>query len=145
MKRRGFTLLELLVVLAVLAITAAAATPALLGARIMSPEQRTATSLAEALMHARDAARTRGISATLTLAPQDGRYWIVAGDSSETGAIPLDGGVRFTGAVQERVNCRFDASGPATACRITVHGAHDVSVRVDAWSGEIKVDDDRAS
>jgi hypothetical protein len=52
--------------------------------------------------------------------------------------------VRFTGVASERVNCRFEASGPATACSITAHGLRNVAVRVDAWSGEIKVDDERA-
>jgi prepilin-type N-terminal cleavage/methylation domain-containing protein len=145
MKRNGFTLIELMMVLVLLAITAAAAAPAFLGRHAMSPERRTATSLAVALVRTRDAARERGVSAALVLAPSNGRYWIVAGDSSETGILPLDEGVRITNVASDRVTCRFDAAGPATACTITVHGARDVSVRVDGWSGEIRVDDDRAS
>ena len=47
-RRAGFTLLELMAVLVLLAITAAAAAPAFLGEQQMSPERRTATSLAEA-------------------------------------------------------------------------------------------------
>ena len=145
MKRDGFTLIELMMVLVLLAITAAAAAPAFLGRHAMSPERRTATSLAVALVRTRDAARERGASAMLVLAPSNGRYWIVAGDSSETGILPLDEGVRITNAASERIACRFEAAGPATACTVTVHGARDVSVRVDGWSGEIRVDDDRAS
>jgi prepilin-type N-terminal cleavage/methylation domain-containing protein len=145
MKRNGFTLIELMMVLVLLAITAAAAAPAFLGRHAMSPERRTATSLAVALVRTRDAARERGASAVLVLAPSSGRYWIVAGDSSETGVLPLDDGVRITNAASERMACRFDAAGAATACMITVHGARDISVRVDGWSGEIRVDDDRAS
>jgi prepilin-type N-terminal cleavage/methylation domain-containing protein len=145
MKCRGFTLLELMMVLVLLAITAAAAAPAFLGKHTMSPERRTAVSLAVALVRTRDAARERGASATLVLAPSNGRYWITADDSSETGVIPLADGVRFTDAANDRIACRFEAAGPATACTITVHGARNVSVRVDGWSGEIRVDDDSPS
>ena len=144
-RRSGFTLLELMVVLVLLAITAAAATPAFLGQQRMSPERRAASSLAEALVRTRDAARERGVSATLVLAPANGRYWIVTGDSSVTGQLPLDAGVRFISGPSDRLECRFEAAGPATACTITIHGAHDQSVRVDGWSGEVRVDDDRHS
>ena len=143
-RRAGFTLLELMAVLVLLAITAAAAVPAFLGEQQMSPERRTATSLAEALVHTRDAARERGEPATLVLAPSEGRYWIVAGESSHTGVLPL-AGVRFLGVPGDRLECRFEAAGPATACAITVHGTRDVFVRVDGWSGEIRVDDDGRS
>lgn len=142
-RRAGFTLLELMAVLVLLAITAAAAAPAFLGDQRMSQERRTATSLAEALVRTRDAARERGEPATLVLAPSDGRFWIVAGDASHTGVLPLDSGVRLLGIPSDRLECRFEAAGPATACAITVHGTRDVFVRVDGWSGEIRVDDDR--
>ena len=47
MKRRraGFTLLELMVVLALFAITAMAAVPIVLGNSLASPEQKTATAM----------------------------------------------------------------------------------------------------
>ena len=145
LRRAGFTLIELMIVLIVLAITAAAATPAFLGERRMSPERRAATSLVEVLVTARDAARERGTPATLVLAPSDGRYWIVNGDSTRTGMLALDAGIHLIGTTSDRMECRFEPAGPATACAITVHGVRDVSVHVDGWSGEIRVDDEHRS
>ena len=141
--RRGFSLLELLVVLVVLAITAAAAVPALVSDLRATPEHRTATALATALMRARNSARESGAPAALVLSPSDGRYWITTRDSVATGVVPLAGGVTLVGPASDRIECRFEPSGPATPLGITVHGTGDVAVRVDGWSGEIGVGDAR--
>ena len=142
--RRGFSLLELLVVLVVLAITAMAAVPAFLSDSRASPERRTATAIAQALMSARNLARESGARATLVLSPSDGRYWIATRDTVATGIVPLAGGVTLTGSTSERIEWRFEPSGPATSLGITAHGIGDVVVRVDGWSGEIGVGDARS-
>ena len=145
---RGFTLLELMVVLVLLALTAAAAVPAFLGNRALAADERVARLIADLLTQTRDAARTSGAAATLVLtAPIDqigGRYWITTRDSSSTGLLSLPNGVRVTGLANARTQCRFDPAGPATACAITVHGARARTVRVNAWSGEIRMDDAHA-
>ena len=143
--RRGFSLLELLVVLVVLAITAAAAVPAFLSDSRTTPEQRAATAIAEALMRARNASRESGAPATLVLSPSDGRYWITTRDSVATGMVPLAGAVTLIGVGGDRLQCRFDPSGPATPFTITAHGVGDATVRVDGWSGEIGIGDARRS
>lgn len=137
--RRGFSLLELLVVLVVLAITVAAAVPAFLSESLTTPEQRTATALAGVLSQARDAARESGAAATLVVSPRDGRYWLTTRDSTAVGVLPLLGGVSIVGPTPDRLECRFDATGTATPLTITVHGARDVAVRVHGWSGDIDI------
>ena len=140
-RRRGFSLLEVLVVLVVLAITAAAAVPAFLSESRATPERRTATAIAEALIRTRNIARESGAQASMVLSPSDGRYWITTRDSVATGVVPLPAGVTIIGSASDRVECRFEPSGPATPLGITAHGASDVAVRGDGWSGEIGVAD----
>ena len=143
---RGFTLIELLVVLVLLAITAAAAVPAFLGDAARSPEQRIAAALAERLIAVRDAARESGVSATMVLSPTDGRYWIVSRDSATSGVLPMTGGVTIAGdgaAGGARIEMRFEPTGPTTATAIAVHGSRTITVRTQAWTGEISVDDGR--
>ena len=143
--RRGFSLLELLVVLMVLAITAAAAVPAFLSDARRTPEQRAASAIADALMQTRNSARESGSAATLVLSPSDGRYWITTRDSVATGVIPLAGAVTLIGTRDDRITCRFEPSGSATPTAITAHGIGDATVRVDGWSGEIGIGDARRS
>ena len=143
---RGFTLLELLVVLVLLAITAAAAVPAFLGDAARSPEQRIAVALAERLIAVRDAARESGSAATLVLSLTDGRYWITTRDSATSGVLPVTDGVTIAGdgaAGGARIELRFEPTGPTTAVAVTVHGSRTVTVRTQAWTGEISVDDGR--
>ena len=143
-RRRGFTLFELMVVLVLLAITSAAAVPAFLGDRLTTPERRVATSIAAALTRTREAARESGSAATLVLAPADGRFWITTRDSLASGVAPVTSATKIVGAATERLECRFDPSGPATPCSITVRNGRALTVQVDAWSGEIRIGDDRA-
>ena len=140
MMRRGFTLLELMVVLVLLAITATAAVPAFLAGTTQSPERRAAGALADVLLRTRDAARASGAAATLVLSPEDGRFWITTRDSSATGTLPLGNAIRIVNT-EKRIACRFEARGPASPCTITVTGIRTLTVRVDAWSGEIRADD----
>ena len=143
--RRGFSLLELLVVLVVLSITAAAAVPAFLSDSLATPEQKTATALASVLSQARDAARESGAPATVTISPSDGRYWLITRDSTATGVLPLPGTVSLVGPNADRFECRFNPTGTATPLTITVRGARSVAVRVQGWSGDIAIGDGRAS
>lgn len=140
-KRSGFTLLELLVVLVLMAITAAAAVPAFTSASRRAPERELATTIASLLTTTRDAARESGRSATLVFSPHDGRYWITRGDSTTTDVLAL-GALRLAGD-NDRIECRFTAAGPATRCVISVQGATSAAVRVDEWSGEVRIDDAR--
>jgi prepilin-type N-terminal cleavage/methylation domain-containing protein len=140
-RRRGFTLLELLVVLVLFAITAAAAVPAFLANGTASEERSTATAIAMALTRVRDGARESGAPATLVLAPAESRMWLVWRDSTVVEQIPLAPGVRLAASKGERVECRFAPAGPATPFTISVLGRVTLAVHVDAWSGEITIGD----
>jgi prepilin-type N-terminal cleavage/methylation domain-containing protein len=144
MNRRGFTLLELLVVLMLLAITAVAAVPAFLGDAANGPERRVAKALAEQLVAVRDAARESGAATTLVLSPADGRYWLATRDSTRAGALPMTGTVTLVGDGTDRITLRFEPTGPSSPASITVHGSRDLTVRTHAWTGEVTIDDGRA-
>lgn len=144
-QRSGFTLIELLVVLVLLAVTSAAAIPAILGDRLVAPEERAATTLANALERARDVARESGSPTTLVLAPADGRFWIAAGASLVTGVLPLSRAAYITDAPSARVECRFEPTGPATPCAFTIRGARSLTVSVNGWTGAIHVGGHRAA
>ncbi|MEO8560972.1 MAG: prepilin-type N-terminal cleavage/methylation domain-containing protein [bacterium] len=140
-ERRGFTLLELLVVLVLFAITAAAAVPAFLGERADAAERETATAVAMALTRVRDGARASGAPASLVLAPAEGRMWLVWRDSTMVEQIPLAPGVHVVAQHTERMECRFTPIGTATSFVVTIQGTRSLAVRVDAWSGDITIGD----
>ncbi len=141
MKRRGFTLLELMVVLALLAITAVAAVPAYLSTSFATPEQKIASTLAAILSEARSAARESGSAATVVISPTDGRIWFSTGGSTTSRVLARPRTVSLIAPTADRIECRFNATGSATPLAITVHGANDITVRVDGWSGDITIGD----
>jgi prepilin-type N-terminal cleavage/methylation domain-containing protein len=139
--RRGFTLLEVLVVLALLTITALAAVPAFLADRVQGPEREAATALASALGRVRDGARSSAAPATLILSPKDARVWLVWRDSTVTEQLPLAPGIALAAAGTDRVECRFDPAGTATQFDVTVQGRASIRVFVEPWAGEITIGD----
>ena len=144
-RRSGFTLLELVVVLAILAITSVAAMPAFLGAHFTTPERRVASAIVDALIWTRDAARESGSPVTFVLAPGDGRFWVTTRDSLASGTVPLENSATIMDKGTDRVTCRFDPAGPATPCAIIVHGTQTLTVHVNGWSGEVRISDEHAS
>lgn len=141
--RRGFTLLELLVVLMILGITAVAAVPMLASASTAPAEQQTAAEIGSALTAVRAAARETGSIATLTLSSADGRYWASTRSASTSGTIPLAPGVSITSATADRIECHFEPAGRARCPEIAVRAARTFVVAVNRWSGEIRVDERR--
>ncbi|MDB4912810.1 MAG: hypothetical protein JWM95_454 [Gemmatimonadetes bacterium] len=142
-QRAAFTLLELMIVLVILAITAGAAVPAYLSRQPGTRERQAAGDVVELLMRARAFAREHGVTASFTLSPADGKYWLVTHDSLGAGTVVLPSGVRFGEALPSRMECRFEPAGMATPCSIRIRGVRTVVVRVNEWSGEIRVDDDQ--
>lgn len=137
--RRGFSLLEVLVVLTLLALTAAAAVPVFLADGKLGAERDAATALAMALVRVRDGARASAAPATLVVSPKDARVWLVWRDSTVTEQLPLAPGIELAGA--DRIACRFDPAGTATPFDVTVRGRTSVPVRVDPWTGEVTIGD----
>lgn len=134
--RQGFTLMELMVVLALFALTAAAALPAFGDATRTTPARRTATEIARILTAGRDMARQRGVPVAVVVSPSTGAYWV--GDSAP-GQLPLrDASIA---SASPRIECRFAPTGPATPCTFVVSGGETVIVRTGIWSGEIRIDD----
>lgn len=140
MRRGGFTLVEMVVVLVILSIAAAAVAPALL--RPSAPaEVEAAAQVVKMLGGARRLAVERGEAVSLTLDPA-ARTWRAAaepvGDSLAAGALELPPGVAIAPAGAPRFVFRplgGAAGGPLT---LAVEG-RTVRVDVDRWTGEARV------
>jgi len=143
--RRGFTLLEVIVVLAILAITAGVVAPALFRATRQDDLTHATSEITTLLGRARLAAVERGTPVSVTLTPESGEYAVTIerGDTTallEEGTLDLDGGVRLVSTVR-RPQFRFDPLGTAEGDSVSVLGptGHRV-VALDRWTGEVTRD-----
>lgn len=141
----GFTLLELLVVVAILALLVAVVPPLVSGA-IPGAELKSATrELAAALRYARSQAITYGRDVTLQLDVKSRRYAITG--VNRDFALPADLDISVYGAASESPDkltggIRFFADGSSTGGRITVASAgRAYQVDVDWLLGRVKVGD----
>jgi len=139
---RGFTIVEILVVLAILGITAAAVVPALARATEEDDVTRTARAVEHVLVAARDRALAHAARVEVALIPEQGRYWIrdSGGQVLDSGTIALAGASRVqSGAVRPRF--QFNADGTVDADSLLVLGAAGArALVIDRWSGAIRVD-----
>lgn len=139
---RGFTLVEILVVLAILGITAAAVVPALARATEEDSTTRAARELERVLIAARTAALERARPVDLTLLPEQGRYRTRLRDGAalDSGTIALDAGIRIRSAVSPQV-FRFSPTGTVDGDSLLVLGTGGARVvLVDRWTGGIRVE-----
>jgi len=140
--KRGFTLVEILVVLAILGITAAAVVPALARATSEDDVTRAARALEQVAAAARRTALERARADVVTLVPESGRYWVHLSDGTtiDSGAIALDQGTRLRSAVP-RPQLRFGPLGTADGDTLLLLGAGGAqALVVDRWTGGIRVE-----
>lgn len=139
-RRRGFTLLELAIVLAVMAVASMLVAPALSRFGTEQPprsEDRLLTLLADA----RKAAFTHGAQVTLRLDPASGAY---RADTTTTMGTGILGEGTLDLAMEERLVTTlprltyiFKPTGAAFADTVIVRGTtSSVMVSVDPWSGQ---------
>ena len=144
--RRGFTLVDVLVVLVIIGMTAAVVVPA-----IRPPAAAGAAAAARALVEAYGAAEraalTEGISHTLTLEMTTGKYAVLAevaphlpADTLRAGILPLSAGTHLTGGRDGWARATFDPLGRARGDRVTIsHDAEEYAVGVDPWTAAADV------
>jgi len=139
---RGFTLVEVLVVIAIVGITAAAVVPALARATSEDDVTRAARSFERVAVAARTTALERAIAVDLSLVPESGRYWmrLVDGTAIDSGTIALEHGTRMRSPVP-RPRFRFGSLGTADGDSLVILGASGAQALVlDRWTGGIRVE-----
>ncbi len=141
----GFTLVEIVVVLAILALTAAAVVPAFTRAIDDDPVTAAARRLERILLDARATGLTRAVPVRVAIVPETGRYWVfkeVGGDSTalDSGSLTLAPGLRLWSAAA-RPTIRFSPVGVVDADSLLVLGATGARALVIArWTGAVHAD-----
>ncbi|HLF11309.1 MAG TPA: GspH/FimT family pseudopilin [Gammaproteobacteria bacterium] len=142
---RGFTLLELLVVVAIASLTVAVVPPLVASSLPGAELKKTTRELASALKTARSLAVTRNESVSLRLDLDKNRYWITG--SGNARQLPEDIDLVLYGADSEIPSevsggIRFFPDGSSTGGRITIaRDARSNRIDVDWLLGRIVVDD----
>lgn len=143
--RRGFTLVEMIVVLIVIAVTAGLTAPAMMRMTGTAADDGDAAPLVALLRGARRQAIEGGTVVTLLLDPKGARYRADttsprgAGMLSE-GELAMDAGVTLE-SDSARVRFTFRPDGSVFGDTLTVRGRWTTArVSVDKWTGAIHVD-----
>jgi len=138
---RGFTIVEILVVLAILGITAAAVVPALARATDEDDVTTTARAVERVLLAARTTALERAERVDVDLIVEPARYWVHTEDgaSLDSGSIVLAGSSRIQSPLP-RPQFRFGPTGIVDGDSLWVLGTAGARVLViDRWTGAIRV------
>jgi prepilin-type N-terminal cleavage/methylation domain-containing protein len=133
--RRGFTLVEILVVLAILGATTVVAIPAFRDALAPDPVGEATAQVVRILERARMTARVDGRSVTVTIDPRTARFWVDA--PAVAGTFDLATGASLW-SDRPRARIVFDAAGTASADPIAVQARGITTpIRVHPFTGEV--------
>jgi general secretion pathway protein H len=131
-RRRGYTLLELLVVLVILSLAGVVAVPAFAAWRPVEARRAAAGELVRVLDLARQRAVSGGVETELVIDPARARAWLHPRDTSFTLALPDS--CRLRGTARSRV--KLELGGAANgALPLVVCGTDSARVRIDALTG----------
>lgn len=140
--RVGFTLAEIIVVLAILGVTAAAVVPALTRAVDENPVTVAAKCLEQILLDARATALIRAIPLRVVIVPETGRYVVYeeGGEAAielDSGWVTLAPGLRLWSAAA-RPTIRFSPEGVADGDSVLVLGANGArALVITRWTGVV--------
>lgn len=138
--RTGFTLVEMVVVVAILGVVAGVTVPALHDAQARTPLDQTASEIARILARARRTAVERATPATMVVDPANKRYWLRLDDTVIADALSARPGVTID-ASSPRLAIRFVPTGEAQGDTITVRwNGHVATIGADGWTGDVRVD-----
>lgn len=145
MKRTGFTLAEILVVLVVIGIVSAAVAPVLVRGDRPHPAGSAANQVRDLLATARRTAVRRGEAVVLELDTRTGRYSMVSCAERASGEGCLAQGelvlppqVAYDPPAGRR-RFVFDPVGAGAGPALTLRGeGRSASVEIDPWTGEIR-------
>ena len=144
MKRSGFTLVELMVVLAILAMMSTVAIPAFTQLAEPNDLERAATEVRRLLERARLTALARGTRATVVIDPAGPRYRLTISrgaspDSAVEALLAVPTGVVIGGAAR-RAQVTFDGQGRSFGDPIVlIAEGRAMTVAADPWTGSIHV------
>ena len=145
MRRRGFTLVELIVVLIVIAIAGTVAVPELLRAMDVGADDGEVAPITALLRDARRVSIEHGVVVTLVLDPEGARYRADSASVYGSGLLH-EGTIELESPAQMqsdslRLRFTFRPDGSAFSDTIVVAGRWGSSrVTVDRWTGAIRVE-----
>ena len=142
--RTGFTLVEMIVVLAILGVVAGVSVPALRDRRASDPLEQGASEVTTLLARARQTAVERAAAMRVSLDPVTRRYTVratgivdAASDSVSVDSLALPDGVTMDDAAGRRLVVTFVPTGEARGDTLTLrwHGRA-TAIVVDQWTGD---------